>query len=325
MTLPDTEAVIRTEGLRKAYGDIEAVAGLDLTVPAGEIFGFLGPNGAGKSTTINMLCTLLRPTAGRASVAGYDIVRQSYEVRRNIGLVFQETTLDKELTVEENLRFQADLFGVPRRLAQERISHLLELVDLASRRDAAVRTLSGGMQRRVEIARGLLHSPRVLFLDEPTTGLDPQTRAVIWEYLRQLPREHGVTIFLTTHHLAEAEHCGRLAIMDGGKLLVEDTPALLKAVIASDLVEIRTGDNGAAAEAIRTRFGLDATESAAGLRLRVAGGAQFVPRLCSELTVPIHSVTVTPPTLDDVFLHYTGRAIRDTGGPDSTLAAGPRR
>ncbi|GAA2292193.1 daunorubicin resistance protein DrrA family ABC transporter ATP-binding protein [Streptomyces atrovirens] len=325
MTSSGTKAVIRTEGLRKAYGDIEAVAGLDLAVPAGEIFGFLGPNGAGKSTTINMLCTLLRPTSGRASVAGHDTVEEADEVRRSIGLVFQQTTLDKELTVEENLRFQADLFDVPRRRAQDRIGHLLELTDLADRRDAAVRTLSGGMQRRLEIARGLLHSPRVLFLDEPTTGLDPQTRGVIWEYLRRLPREHGVTIFLTTHHLAEAEYCGRLAIMDGGKLLVEDTPALLKAVIASDLVEIRTGDDRAAAEAIRTRFGIEAAESAAGLNFRVADGAAFVPRLCSELTVPIHSVTVTPPTLDDVFLHYTGRTIRDPGGPDPTLTAGPRR
>ncbi|MGW6647323.1 ABC transporter ATP-binding protein [Streptomyces sp. A244] len=325
MTSFDTNAVIRTEGLRKAYGETEAVAGLDLAVPAGEIFGFLGPNGAGKSTTINMLCTLLRPTSGRADVAGHDIVREADEVRRSIGLVFQETTLDKELTVEENLRFQADLFDVPRRRAQDRIGHLLELMDLADRRGAPVRTLSGGMQRRLEIARGLLHSPRVLFLDEPTTGLDPQTRVVIWEYLRQLPREHGVTIFLTTHHLAEAEYCGRLAIMDGGKLLVEDTPALLKAVIASDLVEIRTGDDQAAAEAIRTRFGVETTRSAEGLRFRVADGAAFVPRLCSELTVPIHSVTVTPPTLDDVFLHYTGRTIRDTGASGSTLMAGPRR
>lgn len=325
MSPTEAEAVIRTESLRKAYGTTEAVAGLDLSVPAGEIFGFLGPNGAGKSTTISMLCTLLRPTAGRASVAGHDVVRDSDEVRRNIGLVFQETTLDKELTVEENLRFQADLFSLPRRLAQQRIGELLELVDLADRRDVTVRTLSGGMQRRLEIARGLLHSPRVLFLDEPTTGLDPQTRAVIWEYLRQLPREHGVTIFLTTHHLAEAEYCGRLAIMDGGKLLVEDTPARLKAVIASDLVEIRTGDDAAAAKAVRARFGIQAVRDADGLRLRVAAGAEFVPRLCSELAVPIHSVTVTPPTLDDVFLHYTGRTIRDTGGPESLLAAGPRR
>ncbi|WP_328491370.1 ATP-binding cassette domain-containing protein [Streptomyces sp. NBC_00414] len=325
MTPSDNGAVIRTEGLRKAYGDIEAVAGLDLAVPAGEIFGFLGPNGAGKSTTISMLCTLSRPTSGRAEVAGHDIVREPAAVRRSIGLVFQETTLDRELTVEENLRFQADLFDMPRRTARDRIGHLLELVDLADRRNAVVRTLSGGMQRRLEIARGLLHSPRVLFLDEPTTGLDPQTRGAIWEYLLRLPREDGVTIFLTTHHLAEAEHCGRLAIMDNGKLLVEDTPALLKAVIASDLVEIRTGDDTAAAEAIRTRFGLDATASAAGLRFRVADGAAFVPRLCSGLTVPIHSVTVTPPTLDDVFLHYTGRPIRDTGGLGPTLTAGPRR
>ncbi|MEU6482663.1 ATP-binding cassette domain-containing protein [Streptomyces sp. NPDC046887] len=325
MTPSGAGAAIEAEGLRKAYGQVEAVAGLDLAVSAGEIFGFLGPNGAGKSTTINMLCTLLRPTSGRAAVAGHDIVRDADEVRRGIGLVFQETTLDRELTVTENLRFQADLFDVPRRRAEDRIGHLLELMDLADRRDAAVRTLSGGMQRRLEIARGLLHSPRVLFLDEPTTGLDPQTRGVIWEYLRRLPREHGVTIFLTTHHLAEAEHCGRVAIMDGGKLLVEESPALLKAVIASDLVEIRTGDDRAAARALRTRFGIEAAASAEGLRFRVAEGAAFIPRLCSELTVPIHSVTATPPTLDDVFLHYTGRTIRDTGGPDATSTAGPRR
>ncbi|RSM59779.1 ABC transporter ATP-binding protein [Actinoplanes sp. ATCC 53533] len=302
------------EGLRKVYGTVEAVVDLDLTVPAGETFGFLGPNGAGKSTTIGMLCTLLRPTAGRAVVAGYDVGRHPDEVRRRIGLIFQESTLEKELTAEENLRFYADLFGVPRRRSRAAIPELLDLVGLADRRNAPVRMFSGGMRRRLELARGLLHAPRVLFLDEPTTGLDPQTRVAIWEHLRRLRQEQDVTIFLTTHHLEEAEHCDRIAIIDHGELVVEGAPPDLKAVVADDLVALRTSDDEEAARAVRSRFGLVATAGPDGVRVRVPDGAAFVPRLCAEISVPVHSVTVTPPTLDDVFLHYTGRTIRDAGG-----------
>ncbi|GAB2592537.1 daunorubicin resistance protein DrrA family ABC transporter ATP-binding protein [Streptomyces capparidis] len=317
---------VRTAGLGKTYGGRDVVAGLDITVPEGEIFGFLGPNGAGKTTTIGMLCTLVRPTRGSAEVAGCDVLRRPDEVRRRIGLVFQESTLDGDLTAEENLRFQADLFGLPRARARSAIAALLELVDLADRSGTPVATFSGGMRRRLEIARGLLHTPRVLFLDEPTTGLDPQTRAVIWRHLHRLRDEHRVTVFLTTHHLEEAEHCDRLAIMDGGGLVAEGTPQALKAVVGNDLVALRTDDDEAAARVVRERFGRDAEAGPAGLRLRVPDGAAFAPRLCAELGVPVHSLTVTPPTLDDVFLHYTGRTIREDAGASARRPGfAPRR
>ncbi|MFF7070334.1 ATP-binding cassette domain-containing protein [Streptomyces pseudovenezuelae] len=315
---------VLVEGLRKTYGTHEAVVDLDLSVAAGQTYGFLGPNGAGKSTTIGMLCTLIRPSAGRAEVAGHDIARDPDAVRRGIGLVFQESTLDGELTAEENLRFQADLFGMPRPLARRAIAELLDLVELTPRKDSPVRTYSGGMRRRLEIARGLLHTPRVLFLDEPTTGLDPQTRVAIWEHLHRLRAEQEITVFLTTHHLEEAEHCDRMAIMDRGQLVVEGTPAGLKGVVGADLVVLRTGDDEEAARSVRERFGIEAEAGADGVRLRTPDGAGFVPRLCAELTVPVHAVTVTPPTLDDVFLHYTGRTIREADGPQQP-AFGPRR
>ncbi|MGP3948709.1 ABC transporter ATP-binding protein [Streptomyces sp. 7N604] len=317
---------VLADGLRKTYGTHEAVVDLDLAVPSGETYGFLGPNGAGKSTTIGMLCTLLRPSAGRAEVAGHDILRKPDEVRRGIGLVFQESSLDGELTAEENLRFQAELFGLPRPRTRKVIAELLELVELAHRKDSPVRTFSGGMRRRLEIARGLLHMPRVLFLDEPTTGLDPQTRVAIWEHLHRLRSEQEITIFLTTHHLEEAEHCDHMAIMDDGELVVEGTPDELKAVVGADQIAVRTGDDERAAQAVRDRFGLEAEAGPGGVRLRAQGAAAFVPRLCAELTVPVHSVTVTPPTLDDVFLHYTGRTIREADGdPRGMPAFGPRR
>ncbi|RLL69808.1 ATP-binding cassette domain-containing protein [Streptomyces sp. Z26] len=315
---------VLAEGLRKTYGTHEAVVDLDLAVDPGETYGFVGPNGAGKSTTINMLCTLLRPSAGRAEVAGHDVTRDPDSVRRGIGLVFQESTLDGELTAEENLRFQADLFGMPRARARRALADLLDLVELTHRKDSPVRTFSGGMRRRLEIARGLLHMPRVLFLDEPTTGLDPQTRVAIWEHLHRLRAEQEITIFLTTHHLEEAENCGRLAIMDQGQLVVEGTPAELKGVVGADLVVLRTGDDERAAHAVRERFGLEARTGPDGVRLRTPDGAAFVPRLCAELAVPVHSVTVTPPSLDDVFLHYTGRTIREADGPRQP-DFGPRR
>ncbi|MFG2112108.1 ATP-binding cassette domain-containing protein [Streptomyces sp. NPDC048718] len=313
------------EGLRKTYGTHEAVVDLDLVVAPGETYGFLGPNGAGKSTTIGMLCTLLRPSAGRAEVAGHDIAREPDAVRRGIGLVFQESTLDGELTAEENLRFQADLFALPRTLARRTIAELLDLVELTPRKDAPVRTFSGGMRRRLEIARGLLHTPRVLFLDEPTTGLDPQTRVAIWEHLHRLRREQDITIFLTTHHLEEAEHCDRIAIMDQGTLVVEGTPTGLKAVVGADLIVLHTGDDERAAQAVQDRFGIEAEAAPDGVRLRTRDGAAFVPRLCAELSVPVHAVTVIPPTLDDVFLHYTGRTIREADGPQQPPHFGPRR
>ncbi|MGB3442136.1 MAG: ATP-binding cassette domain-containing protein [Actinophytocola sp.] len=316
---------IQTSGLRKHYGAAEAVAGLDLTVPTGTVFGFLGPNGAGKSTTIGMLCTLLRPTAGTAEVAGHDVVREPDAVRRRIGLIFQESTVDGDLTAAENLRFQAELFGIPRRTARAAIAEALALVDLTERAGDEVRTFSGGMRRRLEIARGLLHTPRVLFLDEPTTGLDPQTRVAIWEHLHRLRAERDITVFLTTHHLEEAEHCDRIAIVDGGKLVVTGAPVELKATVGADLVVVRTGDDDETVRILRDRFGLEATAAPDGVRLRVPDGASFVPRLCVEVGLPVRSVTVTPPTLDDVFLHYTGRTIRESVEHPAELTAAVRR
>ena len=278
---------------------------------AGETFGFLGPNGAGKSTTLNILCTLLRPTAGRATVAGFDVVAERDDVRREIGVVFQDMTLDPFLSGSQNLRFHGQLYGVPSADLDVRMKQVLKLVRLWDRRDKKVATYSGGMKRRLEIAHGLLHSPRVLFLDEPTVGLDPQTRASIWEYLDQLRRQEDLTIFLTTHYMDEAEHCDRIAIMDVGQIVALDTPQALKAAIGTDRVRLVTADDQTAAAAIASRFGLEVASTPDGLVVQVADGEAFVPRLLADLGVAVRSVSVTRPTLDDVFMTYTGRTIRD--------------
>jgi ABC-2 type transport system ATP-binding protein len=303
--------VIGVSDLVKSYGQVEAVRGLGFEVKPGETFGFLGPNGAGKSTTIKILCTLANPTSGAATVAGYDVVRQRDSVRRNIGLVFQDTTLDNYLTGEQNLRFHADLYGVPRAQLPARLRQVLEMVDLWDRRGSVVGTYSGGMKRRLEIARGLLHAPRVLFLDEPTVGLDPQTRASIWEYINDLKQREDITIFLTTHYMDEAENCDRIAIVDHGKIVVLDTPEALKASVGKDRVQITTADDQAAIAALQDRFDLEAAVHEGQVTFNVAAGEQFVPRLFAGLPVPIRSVSVARPSLDDVFMSYTGKTIRD--------------
>jgi ABC-2 type transport system ATP-binding protein len=297
--------------LEKRYGDVRAVDGIDFDVAPGEVFGFLGPNGAGKSTTIKMLCTLVKPTSGSATVAGFDVVSERDRVRRNIGLVFQDPTLDTYLTAEQNLRFHAELYGVPRQLLSGRMDQVLDMVGLSDRRGSLVRTFSGGMRRRLEIARGLLHSPRVLFLDEPTVGLDPQTRASIWSYIGELRRAEDITIFMTTHYMDEAEYCDRIAIIDNGKIVVVDTPEALKASVGKDRVEIGTRDNATAITALKTQFGVEAKVAEGAVTFAIADGEQFVPRLFAELGVPIHSVRVARPSLDDVFMNYTGSTIRD--------------
>ena len=307
-------SAVEVRGLVKRYGEIEAVRGIDLDVAPGETFGFLGPNGAGKSTTINMLCTLAHPSAGSATVAGYDVTRQRDDVRRNIGLVFQDPTLDTYLTAEQNLRFHAELYGVPRATLDARLRQVLDMVGLWERRAGRVQTFSGGMRRRLEIARGLLHSPRVLFLDEPTVGLDPQTRASIWGYIGELRKAEDITIFMTTHYMDEAEYCDRIAIMDNGKIIALDTPAALKASVGKDRVQIQTTDDAAAIAALRERFGLDAAVHEGAVTFAVAEGEQFVPRLFAELGVQIRSVSVARPSLDDVFMSYTGATIRDREG-----------
>lgn len=298
---------VHVRGLRKAYDGVVAVRGVDLDVARGETFGFLGPNGAGKSTTIKILCTLARADAGTARVAGYDVASQRDDVRRHIGLVFQDPTLDTYLTAAQNLRFHAELYGMPRANVEPRMRQVLEMVGLWERRDAKVLTFSGGMKRRLEIARGLMHSPRVLFLDEPTVGLDPQTRASIWDYIAELRAAEDITIFLTTHYMDEAEHCDRIAIMDHGALVALDRPAALKASVGTDRVTISTADDEAAAAQLP-----DAVRTGEGVVISVPDGAAYVPRLFASLTVPITSVVVSRPSLDDVFLAYTGRTIRDT-------------
>lgn len=307
---PSTPAVSVT-GLVKTYGSVEAVRGIDLEVRSGETFGFLGPNGAGKSTTIGMLCTLVTPTAGHAEVAGFDVIRERDRVRRHIGLVFQDPTLDTYLSAERNLRLHAELYGVPRGDVEPRMQQVLQMVGLWERRKSKVSTFSGGMRRRLEIARGLLHSPRVLFLDEPTIGLDPQTRSSIWSYIGELKRTEDITIFMTTHYMDEAEFCDRIAIMDNGQVIALDTPEALKASVGRDRVQIRTGDDAAAIAALQHQFGITAAVAEGVVTFSVEAGESFVPRLFAEFPVPIQSVSVSRPTLDDVFMSYTGATIRD--------------
>ncbi len=302
---------ITVAGLTKRYGEIEAVRGIDFEVPVGETFGFLGPNGAGKSTTIKMLCTLARPSSGSARVAGHEVTSARDAVRRNIGLVFQDTTLDNYLTGAQNLRFHAALYGVPAAAVEPRMRQVLEMVGLWERRDSLVMTYSGGMKRRLEIARGLLHAPHVLFLDEPTVGLDPQTRASIWEYINELKRREEITIFLTTHYMDEAEHCDRIGIIDHGKIVAIDTPEALKASVGEDRVQINTADDQAAIAELGRGFGIEAAMHEGAVTFSVASGEQFVPKLFAGLSVPIKSVSVSRPSLDDVFMSYTGTTIRD--------------
>ncbi len=302
---------ISVRGLRKNYGPIEAVRGIDFEVASGETFGFLGPNGAGKSTTIKILCTLTPPTAGSVRVVGHDVVTEQDEVRRHIGLVFQDTTLDDFLTAEQNLRFHAELYGLPRVVVAPRLDQVFRMVGLQDRRAGLVGTFSGGMKRRLEIARGLLHSPRVLFLDEPTVGLDPQTRSSIWGYIHELKRREAITIFLTTHYMEEAEYCDRIAIIDRGRMVALDTPEALKAGVGKDVVQIRTADDQAALIALRGRFGVEPSLHEGVVRFAVAEGERFIPRLFGELGIAIRSVSVARPSLDDVFMSFTGTTIRD--------------
>jgi ABC-2 type transport system ATP-binding protein len=317
------ELAIEAVGLSRTYRSrdavVEAVKGIDLRVETGRTYGFLGPNGAGKSTTIEMLCTIRNPTGGAARVAGFDVVRERDQVRRRIGLVFQQQTLDLQLTAEQNLRFHADLYGLSRADADRRIAEVLEMVALADRRGDQVARFSGGMKRRLEIARGLVHAPQVLFLDEPTIGLDPQTRAAIWDYLHDLRRRTEITVFVTTHYMDEAEHCDRIAIMDHGELVVEDTPDALKSSVGTDRIALRTDDDELAIARVRERLGVEAGMHEGQVTLAVAEGARVVPRLFTELGVGIRSVTVTRPSLDDVFLTYTGRTIRDSEGPQGSV------
>ncbi|MEY7971622.1 ATP-binding cassette domain-containing protein [Saccharomonospora xinjiangensis] len=307
-------SAIRVAGLTKSYGTTTAVAGIDLDVGHGEVFGFLGPNGAGKSSAVKVLCTLTEPTEGTAVVAGHDVRTERHHVRRRIGAVFQESTLDVFLSAEQNLRFHGELHGLPKKTLRRRIDEVLDFVGLAKRRHDPVVSFSGGMRRKLEICRGLLHTPQVLFLDEPTIGLDPHTRASVWEYIATLREAWNVTVFLTTHYLDEAEHCDRIAIMNEGRIVALDTPDALKRTVGADRIRLRTADDDAALAHLRNRLGLDAAIHDGSVTFTIADGAAFVPRLFEHLDVAVHAVTVTRPSLDDVFMTYTGRTISTPEG-----------
>ena len=303
--------IIEVDGLARSFGSLEAVKGISFDVEAGEIFGFLGPNGAGKTTTINMLCTLLLPTRGTARVDGHDVVHDRAAVRRAIGLVFQQTTVDEYLSADQNLRFHGWAYGVPKEIRERRMTELMEMVDLADRRGGSVRTYSGGMKRRLEIARGLLHHPKVLFLDEPTLGLDPQTRRHIWDYLLRLRDQEGLTIFLTTHYMDEAEHADRIAVIDHGQIVGLDTPSELKRDVGGDRIVLTVEDMDGAEAELRTRYDLEPTVLDGTVSVVVPQGDAFLPELIRSFGQPIQAVELHRPTLDDVFLHLTGREIRD--------------
>jgi ABC-2 type transport system ATP-binding protein len=304
---------IRVQQLRKVFGEVTAVDGVSFEVAAGEIFAFLGPNGAGKSSTIHVLCTLARPTSGSVEVAGFDAVTHPDEVRRRIGLVFQEPTLDVQLTAAENLRFHAVLYGMPRRTRESRIDRVLDLVALRDRRHDLVSTFSGGMARRLEIARAMLHTPAVMFLDEPTAGLDPQTRARMWDDILMMRRTDNVTVFLTTHYMEEAEVADRIGIIDRGRLVALGTPSDLKAAVGSDSLGLRTTDDSRALVRVQDA-GYRAEAGPDGITVFIDDAEGAVGPIVELIGGGVRSVHVRRPTLDDVFLHFTGRAIRQQGG-----------
>ena len=306
-----SDYIIKVENLVKNYGELAAVDDISFNVSPGEIFGFLGPNGAGKTTTINILCTLSKLTSGRAVINGFDVLRQQNQVRQSIGLVFQDPSLDERLTALQNLRFHAMVYNVPTTVRSQRIEEMLNMVELWDRRNSIVNTYSGGMKRRLELARGLLHHPKVLFLDEPTLGLDPQTRNHIWEYVLEMRRSEGTTIFLTTHYMDEAEYAERIAIIDHGKLVVIDTPKKLKRMVGKDIISVKTDDNDRAAEEIQNRYQTEARHDSDELTFEVSNGEKFLPIFIKEFGIKIISISLRRPTLEDVFLKLTGREIRE--------------
>ena len=315
-----SEHIIEVENLIKKFGDLVAVNDISFNVAPGEIFGFLGPNGAGKTTTINILCTLTKPTSGRARIAGLDVVHKQSQVRQRIGLVFQDPSLDERLSALQNLRFHALVYGVPASVREPRMEQMLRMMELWDKRNNKVQTFSGGMKRRLELARGLLHHPGVLFLDEPTLGLDPQTRNRMWEYILELRRQEGTTIFLTTHYMDEADKADRIAVIDLGKLIAMDTPAKLKRMVGKDIVSLKTDDNDRAVAEIRTRYQIEARHDGDGLCFEVANGEEFLPVFLREFSTRIVSVSMRRPSLDDVFLKLTGREIREEEVSDTFKA-----
>jgi ABC-2 type transport system ATP-binding protein len=312
------EAAVLTRDITKRFGDLTAVDKINLSIDSREIFGLIGPNGAGKTTLVRMLTTVIEPTDGTAVIAGFDIRENPDRVRRSIGVVTQASTLDVELTAWENMDIYAKYYGVPSETRKERIKELLGLVGLSDRANFTVGSYSGGMKRRLELVRSLIHEPKVLFLDEPTTGLDPQARSAVLEYLRDLHKRHDITILLTTHYLDETELlCDRLAVVDYGKVVALGTSAELKRkAMGGDVVEAEVGAlPKEALEALKTsKFALDVKKHENTLTLLVKSGAEAVPKIVELVSAnggEIRSITLRAPTLDDVFLHYTGRSIRE--------------
>jgi ABC-2 type transport system ATP-binding protein len=309
---------IELKSLTKSFGDVIAVNDISLSVESGEIFGFLGPNGAGKSTTIMILTTLLKPTSGQALISGFDVMTDAKQVRENIGYVQQETTVDEYLTGRENLLLQAKLNHIPKGEIDKRIDELLELIELTDKQDKAVVTYSGGMRKRLDIAGGLLHRPKVLFLDEPTVGLDIQTRRKIWEYIKKIHDEFEMTIFLTTHYMEEADKlCDRVGIIDGGKIQIIDSPKNMKKAMGNEVISIiLEGENHDSflSELKKIEFVKKINEDGSKLTLFASNGTEVIPKIfqiSSELDIKITSISLTQPTLDDVFISYTGHEIRD--------------
>ena len=316
-TLTD-QAIIRVENLEHSYGDFKAVDGISFSVKKGQIFSFLGPNGAGKSTAINVLITLLALQKGSASIAGFDVTKDPQNVRESIGIVFQDITLDRDMTVWEILEFHGRLYNMPSAERKARIDELLRLVQLEAKRDERTKNLSGGMKRRLEIARGLMTRPKVLFLDEPTIGLDPQTRMRMWEYIKGV-NDEGTTIFLTTHYMDEADHLSdRISIIDHGKIIISGTSWELKNTLGRDLIYLETGDNEAAIAALRDLPSIRSVKvKTKGFNLLVnEDGTKMLPAILDTLRhdgIEVSTINLKKPTMDDVFVFYTGKEIRDEG------------
>ncbi|MDD3249562.1 MAG: ATP-binding cassette domain-containing protein [Smithellaceae bacterium] len=303
-------AVIETRSLTKTFGKINAVRGIDLSIAQGEIFGLLGPNGAGKTTTIGMLCTITRQTAGRGVVAGFDVAVSPTQVRRNVGIVFQDPTLDTILTGRENLQLHARLYGIKAGVRSLWIDEMLALVDLKGRADDLTRTYSGGMRRRLELARGLLHRPAVLFLDEPTLGLDPQTRARVWEYIRKTARKENTTVVLTTHYMEEAQQvCDRVGIIDHGKIIALDTPQNMIDSLGGDIVAVRAA--ALPLDRIRSLPYVSSVRMVDGVMEATMKSAHLHLAKLLPLIPGAQSVEMRKPTLNDVFMKLTGRDIRE--------------
>jgi ABC-2 type transport system ATP-binding protein len=306
---------LHIQNLTRRFNDLIAVDNISFDIEQGEIFGLLGPNGAGKTTTLSMLSTMLPPTSGSATVNGINIEKDPDGVRKSIGIVFQDQSLDEELTAWENMDFHGRLYRIPAGIRKQRIDELLKLVELFDRKDDIVKTFSGGMRRRLEIARGLLHHPSVLFLDEPTLGLDPQTRNHLWIYIATLAKENGITIILTTHYMDEADRlCNRIAIIDHGKIIAIDTPKNLKAGLGGDLVTIRSPDPAGVAGALREPWVVRLETHNDEVVVSLKNAEEFVSTIVTLLNkqqVPIASIAIHKPTLEDVFLSFTGKTIRE--------------